>query len=273
MADRNMTRFTRHRYHTTREGMVMRFPPSDQLVVAELPDVVDPFLESVDQKFPLGTELWYAERKFRYAKAGGTALARSKMMQQTVPLAGHLDEALTTIAAAGGFTVGFTAAADPTDALLINDLADGYLMINQDATTGVADVYRIKSHPAMPGATSILITLYDPLLQAVPAAALGTVLFNKYKNLIVTAAPPSAKVIGVTPIAVTASYYFWIQVAGPCACLLAGTVVIGDFVVPITTAGAVGPSVAVETDGPPVAQVLAVNATTEYGLIDLHIEQ
>jgi hypothetical protein len=265
--------------------MYLRLPPSDQLVVQEMPDVIDPFTESITQQFPLGAELFYAERKFRYSKNGGTALAVAKLVQQAVPLAGHIDEAVD-IPAIGSKTIAFTAAVDPTDAVVVDGLADGYILVNDD--TGEGYIYRIKSHPVMPGATSIVITLYDPILVALVAASTATVFYNKYKSLIIHPSPPTALVIGVPVIAVTASYYFWSQVGGICPVLADGTLVINNGVSPSESVdGAVSPQEIVLTEAAPntltaaqlrtatnrVGTVVAVNATTEYALIDLAIER
>jgi hypothetical protein len=140
----------------------------------------------------------------------------------------------------------------------------------------------------MPGATSIVITLYDPILVALVAASTATVFYNKYKSLIIHPSPPTALVVGVPVIAVTASYYFWAQVGGLCPVLADGTLVINNGVSPSESVdGAVSPQEVVLTEAAPntltaaqlrtatnrVGTVVAVNATTEYAVIDLSIER
>ena len=88
----------------------------------------------------------------------------------------------------------------------------------------------------------------------------------------------------VTPIAVTAANFVWLQVHGPVAVLLDGTVVIGDVVVASNaTDGAVEAMDIVLSEGTPntmpatteqphIGIVMAVNATAEYGGVFLTIE-
>jgi hypothetical protein len=84
--------------------------------------------------------------------------------------------------------------------------------------------------------------------------------------------------MGVPPIAVDINYYFWNQVKGPAAVLMhtgsGGAAGIGCNVVPSNTNTPVPGAVEeADTDNvlPHVGVVLAVNATAEYGLINLSI--
>ena len=255
----------------TNEGMHLR-PPLHDVAFPDpsYPASIDPFAISSVQEFPLGTELWHGERKFRYAKAGGTALAVGKLMQGTVPLAGHIDEAVGE-PVAGDTTITFTPNTVTTDDIAKNALAGGYIYVNDD--TGEGYMYQIKSHPALTGGASGTITLVDPINLALGASATCTVLYPTFYKAILHASPPTAHLLGVTVAAVTADYYCWLQVKGPCPVLTDGTIVIGDLVVPsANTDGAVMASAAIETDGPQIGRVMAVNATTEYSAIWLMLE-
>ena len=96
MADRNLSRAFSVGFHTTEEGMVLFVPNSDFLTMNSLPGKVDPFAESTTQQFPLGTELWYGDRKFRYARMGATVGVAGNVYQSVVPRAGHIDAAVNT---------------------------------------------------------------------------------------------------------------------------------------------------------------------------------
>lgn len=256
--------------HMTAEGMVLWIPEvsnvfADSQFVRN--GIVDPFATSTTQEYALGSELWYHERRFRYALNGGVALTVGKLVQSVVPLAGHIDEAINE-PAVGATEIAFTPNTVTTDDLAANALADGYIYINDD--TGEGYMYRIKSHPAITGGTSGVITLFDPIVVAPGASATATVLHNSLRNVIVHPSPNTAPVQGVTVSAVAADSYCWLAVRGPTPVLIDGTVVIGEVVVPSSnTDGAVMASAAFETDGPIVGDVIAVNATTEYGAIRL----
>lgn len=279
MADRNQTVFRRYNTPTTREGMYLRLPPSDFFPQGDVPAVIDPFRTTVSQEYPLGTELFYADRKFRYARNGAVALTIAKLCQAVVPLAGHISEAINE-PAVGSNTIAFTPAVVTTDDLAVDQLADGYIFV-ESATSG-GHAYRIKSHPAIVGAVSGVLTLYDPILVAPAAAALATVVHNRWRNVIVHPSPPTALLAGVTVLAVPANEYCWLQTKGPCPVLLDGTVVINTAVMPsAVTDGSVADWTFTLTEGAPntitnqarkqVGYVMVVTPTTDYGLIWLDL--
>jgi hypothetical protein len=260
----------RYELRGTNEGMHIFMPPSQQFPMIRTPSKVDPFSTTTVQEFPFGTELWYADRRFRYARCSSVgALTIGKLVQSTVPLAGHIDEAVD-VPVTGDTVIAFTPNTVTTDDIAANALADGYIYINDD--TGEGYMYRIKSHPALTGGASGNITLCDPLNLTLGASATATVIYPPYRHFILHPSPLTALPLGVTVAPFAASEYGWLQYQGPCAVLIQGTAVAGDFVVPSATVdGAVMPSAAVETDGPPVGNVIAVNADTEYGAIWLSL--
>lgn len=281
MADRNIGTLRHYKVYTTREGMMLYIPPDGVFSKHRFPASVDPHEETVDQRFPLGTRLEYGERVFRYFKLGATAVTAGKLVQQTVPLAGHIDEAIDE-PAVGTTTINFTGAATPTDDVAKDDLANGYLYVNDES--GEGHIYRIKGNDALTGGTAGKIFLMDPIAKLPAAAATGTILYPQYFKLIVHPSPPTAKVMGWTVRDMTASYFGWLQVSGPVAALIDGTVVIADEVIPSDAVdGAVEPRNFTLTEGAPntldgtqelraVGEVIAVNANTEYGAIWAHLE-
>lgn len=275
MADRNLTRESpispRHMGFTTVEGMVVIPPPSDKFDIETFPVRINPFEDSGSQEFPLGTRLIYADREFRYALNGAVALTVGKLCQSVVPLAGHIDEVVAA-AAADATTITFTPAVVTTDDLAADELADGYIHINDDAGEGY--LYRIKSHPAIAGAASGVLTLYDPIVVAITAASTATIYPNRYRKVIVHPSPPTAIVAGVTVCAVAADEYCWLQVKGPCPVLADGTLVLGSQVMAAPASGVDGAVAPVNTSGTDadlqfVGVCRAVNADTEYAVIEL----
>lgn len=273
MADRNLASFFRGGRFSTREGMLLEIPPSgfDWQGVGGIPSVIDPFAVATAQVFPLGTKLTYGERMFRYAKNGGTLGVTGNLYQAVVPLAGHLDEVIGTNAI-GDKTVDFTPNTVTTDDLTANELQDGYFWVISG--TGLGQMLRIKSHPAITGAVLGVLTLVDPFYVATAAASKGSVIHNTYRAVIIhPASDPTAETAGVMVAPIAANGFGWLQTHGPCSVLMAASVLIDDWCVPSTgTAGAVMPSAAIETDGPAVGQAMAISGTAEHAAIRLTIE-
>lgn len=276
---RNYAKEQRFHDYSTLEGMRVEVPATSVNLVGgaglehmSQPGFINPYVEDAVQRFPLGTRLTHGDRIFRYAKAGSSSLAVGKLMQMPVPLAGHIDEAINE-PAAEATTIAFTPNTVTTDDIAANALQDGYIYINDD--TGEGYMYRIRSHPALTGGASGVITLVDPIVVLPGASATATVLFPMWRNVILHPSPPTALVAGVTVAAVTGSNFCWLQVKGPCPVLIEGTVVIGQEVrASEGVDGAVTPldyDEATQADFGEVGRVIAVNADTEYGGIWLNL--
>ena len=264
------------------DGYELHFPPPTALEDIKY-GIPDPFGESSVQLFPLGTRLVYGLREFRYALMGGTSGMTGKLYQSVVPLAGHLDEVISS-PVVGATTISFTPAVETTDDLAANELADGFLWTN-GTEAGLGELYRIKSHPAIVGAVAGVLTLWDAIRVAPHADLTASVLHNPYRKVIIHPSPPTAPVVGACPTAIKANYYCWLQTRGLCPVLCDGTtVVIGNWVVasPGTVSGT-------EVDGavslfglsegaPPtggsrqiIGVVVAAAAAADYALIDLRL--
>jgi len=204
-------------------------------------------------------------RYFAYAQAGAADLAVGKLNTSVAPSANANDETLAASAVVGATSLSVTFGG----AVTADFYKDGYIWANDD--TGEGTLYRVKGHAA--GTTAVTVYLKDPVRIAMTAGATTiSAIANRQSGIIIGGAPGSivAPAAGVNIIAVTAYNYFWHQVKGPCVVLGSGTLVIGDPVYPLTTAGAVGP---MANTGilDPVGTCMSVNATTEYSLINLAI--
>jgi hypothetical protein len=228
----------------------------------------DIFQESATQKETLGAVRQLEDgRVFAYAKNAAVALAAGKLTQSAAPSANANDETVAADAAVGDLSVSVTFGG----AVTADFYKDGWLWVNDD--TGEGHIYQVKTHAA--GTTAVIVYLKDPIRVAITAGA-GTVSLvqNTQNAVIVAPTTLTSAPAGVPLIPVTASYYFWNQVKGPCPILIDGTVVIGQHVrVSDAVAGAVEP---LDRDGsdenePDIGTVLSVNANTEYGLINLAI--
>ena len=234
----------------------------------------DPYTESASQLFPLGTELIYGDRVYRYAQAGGVALTPGTVLQSKVAVGAHHTSCnMTDTVASGSYTVSIETAGD-TD-ITLNQYAEGFLWITDG--TGEGQCMKIKSNPAHDHSVdeSIVFTLYDPVVTALAAGASSeaTIQENPFKAVVIAPHAETGDVIGVAPRAVQANYYFWAQVKGPCAVLASGTLVIGG---PAYRALATANGAVLAGDlsdaNPALGRVIQIGANGEYALIWLTIE-
>ena len=241
-----------------------------QGLVATATGAADPFTESSTQLFDFGTLLYYGDRVFRYAGIGGVAVTAGKCLQAAALYnANHRDMAVQAAAAAGATSVAVTFGGD-TDAA--EDLyAEGYLHVNDDA--GQGQLMRIKSHAAVDAgvSTTCTLNLYDKVVTALTTSSKADLIIAPYNDLVVAPAAETGPVVGVTVIDMTADYYGWVQVSGPCSVLTIGTIVLGNHAVRSGgTAGGVAPA----TDDllQNLGAVMVVNGNTDNSVIWLNLE-
>uniref|UniRef100_A0A6M3KJ79 Uncharacterized protein n=1 Tax=viral metagenome TaxID=1070528 RepID=A0A6M3KJ79_9ZZZZ len=199
--------------------------------VGPIPPAQGIYQESSVQMAPLGTRVAFSDgRVFRYAKASGVALAAGKVVGPRFP-ALDTNKNVETTAAIGSYAITVSTAAARTTA------TEGFVVINDQ--TGEGLMYKIKAAVAGTTTTSTNFTLYDPIATAtVGGTTEATVLNNPYLDLVVTA-NITDEPVGVPPIAVTASYYFWVQTWGICPALMDDAIIGGTLLTISTTDGAV----------------------------------
>jgi len=229
------------------------------------------FAQSAIQQHPLGTVRALLDgRCYQYAEAGGTALAAGKVNQCVAPDAEFNNEVIAAAAAAGDRRIQLT----PGSSTAVQNLfADGYLIIND--VDGEGHLYKVKSHLAVTSATAFWLNIYDAIRVALTTSSEWTLTVNQQKHLIIGPTTLTGIVAGVSPIVVTADYFFWNQVRGPAAVLTHDTLVIGDNVVAsmqnTPVAGAVEQSTEAASIADVIGRVMHVGASTEYALINLCI--
>lgn len=226
------------------------------------------FVQSSIQKHELDTVRMLSDgRIFAYARAGAVALTVGKLTQSPVPVSNDSNRAVYASAAVGSKRVVCTLGGATT----ADYYKDGWMHVNDcGSSTGEGAYYRVQSHAA--GTTAVVFDLKDAIRVALTTSSEITFTANRQNLVVITdvASTITSQPAGVPPIAVDINYYFWNQVKGPCAVLTAGTVVIGNDVLPLTTAGAIAPCATDDIIGS-VGRCMAVNASTEYSLINLHI--
>ena len=244
----------------------------------------DVWHQTVGKHFPLGAITESRDgRKWRYCKNGAGVLAKAMINQGAVETAGWTMIAQTNTPdepAVGDKEVTVVV----TTTVTANAWIDGYLIV-QDGT-GEGEMYTIKDNatPTVNASTGfdVKVGIADTggIRTAIPSASDFSAVLNKYSGTIVFPNNPTAPCTGVNNIAVTAYYYYWAQVHGPCPILTAAstdTIVIGDEVAAgAVTAGAM--SLPDNANGSASGDTIigycmkAPAAASDYGLVDLTIE-
>jgi hypothetical protein len=195
-------------------------------------------------------------RKFRYVKAGGTALVEGNLLQSPAHVTDFTGMAVAVAAAVGAtqvtVTLGSTAATK-------DQFAGGELVVSEAA--GIGQVFKIVGNTAASASASCVVYLEEPIRTALTTSSKATLHLNDYNGVIVSPTTRTGKTVGVAIFAIPASKYGWIQTGGPSAALSDATVpVLGGGVSPsTTTAGCVTKAVTLlERIG--TAPVLGVSA-------------
>lgn len=202
-----------------------------------------------------------AGNRYRFAKAGGTALVPGKLQQAAAEVTNH--QGLTPAAAAIGatevtVTLGATAAT-------ANQYAGGWLVVT--ITPGQGYKYLISSHPAADLSTTLTLTLEDAVVVALTTSSRVDLVANPYSGVIVNPTTASSAPVGGAVTAVTAAYFGWIQDGGIASLLSDGGATVGTAQVGSNgTAGAVEALTGVQA---PVGTALTGIATGDYGAVYL----
>jgi hypothetical protein len=176
-------------------------------------------------------------RKFRWAKAGGSALVVGNMLQSPAADTDHDDIAVRATAA--GSTNLLITTGSGSGALDANEYAGGLAII--DTTPGLGYAYKISSHAAIAASTDGTIVLEEPIQVALTTSSKVTLIKNPYDGVIQTPVTTlTGSAVGACVYPIAAGEWGWIQTGGTAAVLVAGTPIVGSaVVVPGTAAGCV----------------------------------
>lgn len=204
------------------------------------------YQQSATQLERLGTlRITQDGRKFRYAKAGATELAKGKM---TIGVDGDAElenEAQTAKGASQGDTsIELLVTAGLT--IVANEFQGGYLMINDADNEGIC--VEIDSNEAVAATgTALFVTLCDPLPTAIAATSEITIHRSPWWKTAVSTTEENFAT-GVPLITVTAGYFYWSQTGGMANVLMSGTPAKGTKLIVGATAGSVkAPSATTDT--------------------------
>lgn len=150
--------------------------------------------------------------KYRYAKAGATALAPGKNTTAPATNADWENIAVAVAVAIGGKTVKATNVAVGADALAEDYFKGGQLQVNDAA--GEGHWYRIAGSSAMTAtSTTVTVTLEEGVKVALTTSSEVTLLPSPYMATVISATatlPPT----GTPLVDVTSAYYYWSQTGG-----------------------------------------------------------
>lgn len=173
---------------------------------------------SATQVCELGKRLVLGDKVFRYAQANADTALTIGTIQMSPPQVAHHALQVAAVTAAGLNKVTFTVGGTE---VTVNQYAEGHMFVEGVAIgDGWGQCYRIKSHPQADAAATCELTLYDKIVTALKVTSDITLIPNQYKGTLIFAHTSQAGVaIGATPIAVTKSYYYWMQTRGWAAIL------------------------------------------------------
>lgn len=233
------------------------------------------FEQSATQQYAVGTKLELNDGKvFRYAKNGGTLLAKGLMTSGEAAYARAIAETQSTYGTSAEIgDVELDLDVTTGGSWGENEFAGGMLWV--ESGTALGDVYRILAN-AINGSDDTLmrVRLETALRTAWAADSVVSLVKSKWQEVDVQATGFELPPAGVPLIAVTANYYCWLQTKGYCPMLVdtGEALVKGDVVTSGgTTAGACGTATALETEQI-WGHVVVVVAAAGYALIDLNVD-
>lgn len=224
----------------------------------------------------LGSRKVVGDRVFRYAQAGGGVTIAAGDLCQISPAAsangclgavsGYISVTAGTVNQQGGkvflFYFATSAAADL--------FAEGYLYSQSGTAANMGQMYRIKSHASVSDTTKTSLFLYDPLTLTSNVTDKWSLAFNNYKSITRCTAQTNATV-GVCPVSVTTSDYFWLQTHGPVNVKAGVGVIAGMAVAPGVTGQVEGCTVVTGTVPAPIGYAMQTLTVSERGLVWLTI--
>lgn len=230
-------------------------------------------------------------RKFRHAQAGSaTDLATGAVVGTTAEVAGHGNISGSGLQASSVAHNGVAVSAQnlsgqnkvvlrtQTAAVTKDQYAGGYLQILGPAGSAyIGQVYRIKENESAAVSAQCQFTLEpsDPLKTTLASVStLCSLRKSTYADAIVAACAQVGPIIGVTPVAVTKSFYFWAQRSGIASIKQGATVVVaGSAVMVGVPAGSIELAVAASNiQGGFLGRALGAAAASQAVLVDLDIE-
>ena len=190
-------------------------------------------------------------RRFRYARAGTTALVAGTALQSPVWPTDQTNLAVAANAAIADTTV--TVTNGGSNAITANQYVGGMLVT--ETTPGHGYTYSITSNSAAATGATITLKLGSPLIVAITAASSKvSLVLNEYNGVIIFPTTQTGIPVGVAVYPIRASYFGWIGTGGTHNTLIdaTGAIAIAQAVSP---SGAVAGSVAINSGTLPIVGI------------------
>jgi len=230
------------------------------------------FETSSTQKHRLGARYIDGDRIFRYAKNSSAGTLSKALMTQTQVVETKTHEIVQTGHTWSAGDVSGTMLVTTGGAFVENEFTDGWLFANKVNVIG--DIYRVMASDA--NTTTILnLELETPIRNAIIATTELSLIPNRFYDVVGFPTTVTGYATGVALVDIAASYYGWLQTAGPAPLIVdtGETVVIGSTVgLPNTSSvvGACGVRLTLEQSW---GNVLLVGAVAEPAIVNLTIDQ
>ncbi len=186
----------------------------------------------------LALDVW--GNRYRYMKAGGSALVAGNLLQEAAEDTQFVSMAVPAVVAIGATSITVT---NGTTTVAAGDFVDGLLTISTSA--GIGQSFHIIGHTTGGSGAAVTYNIDRPLLVALSTSSKVSVRANPYKGVIqypVTTQTGGA--VGFARIANTLGTFGWIQSGGDTPCLFDNGTNTSNGVTGIAPSAAVAGSIA-----------------------------
>ena len=183
-------------------------------------------------RFALGHQLILPDgRSYRFTLNDGTAEVAARLYQSVVGLAGHTNRLADVVRAIDAIVISATLA---TTAAGVDIYTEGVVHTNDEV--GESYAYRIiramtagAAHAAAvaTGVLTVNLVAGEQVQVALTTASQVSFTRNRYHQVLLTAAPPTSILAGVSPGVAAVDRFYWSQVGGYAAVLADGTLLEG----------------------------------------------
>lgn len=265
---------------TSSEGVFQLTIPSfanSHILASDGEPITSIYETTTTQEHELGTKLVYTDgRVFRYARNGGTILAKALMTTSQALNARSVAETQSTYGTEANLTdqeIDIDVATGGT--WTANEYSGGYLSV--DSGTGIGDIYKIMANEINGSDDTLMrVLLETPIRTAWAAGTVISLVQSPWYDVDVMPTTAEGTPAGIPLVGVAASSYCWLQTGGYAPCIIdtAETLIKGEPAgLPATpnVAGACGP-IGADTDAMWGTAVYVASGAATVGIIDLKLD-
>jgi hypothetical protein len=207
---------------TSSEGKFRLTIPSfanSHILASDGEPITSVYESTSDQEHELGTKLVYTDgRVFRYARNGGTALAKALMTTSQALNARSVDELQSTSGTSqevGDQEIDIDVTTGGT--WVENEYSGGYMVVNK--ATGIGDMYKIMAQKIDDSDDTLMrVLLETPLLTAFDATTEVTLVQSPWREVDVMPTTAEGTPAGIPLVTIPVNYFGWLQTGGYAPC-------------------------------------------------------